>query len=87
MPKSLKKTADPDLFDYGKAVTLILSQTKELNKTRNQLVDDINYLESRKKQENESLERVIAEKAEVLKVKTEVTEKIIAMKSEFTQSI
>lgn len=87
MLKSLKHTPEPDTFDFGKAVTLILSQVKELNKTRNTLVDEISYMEARKKQETAALERTIAEKAEVLKIKGEVTEKIIAQKAEFTDLI
>lgn len=87
MPKSLKRTADIDIFDFGKAVTLILSQVKELNKTRNTLVDDINYLESRKSQETQDLERIIVEKGDVLKLKSELTEKIIAKKAEFLEFV
>lgn len=81
MPKSLKQTAEPDVFDFGKAVTIVLSGVKELNKTRNTLVDDVNYLEARKKQEKQELERILAEKAKVVSLKDEVTKKIIAMKS------
>lgn len=87
MPKSLKQTAEIDVFDYGKAVTLIISQTKEMNKTRNTLVDDINYLNSRKDQETQALERILAEKADVIRLKSEVTEKIIAMKSKFGDEV
>lgn len=87
MPKSLTRTADVDVFDYGKAVTLILSTTKELNKTRNTLVDDITYLESRKKQEAADLEKVIAKKAELLKLNSDLTEKIIASKSAFMAEV
>lgn len=87
MPKSLKHTADVDVFDFGKAVTLILSQTKELNKTRNTLVDDISYLEARKKQEVTELEKVLAEKSEVLKLKSELTQKILTAKNDFMAEV
>lgn len=87
MPRSLKRTDDVDVFDYGKAVTLILSQTKELNKTRNALVDDINYLEARKKQEVGDLEKILVEKADVLKLKGELTQKILASKSDFMADV
>lgn len=87
MPKLLKKVAEPDTFDFGKAVTIVLSQIKELSKTQNTLVDDINFLQSRKKQESETLERIIAEKESVVKLKNEMTQKIIAAKSEFEAQV
>lgn len=87
MPKSLKRTDDVDVFDYGKAVTLILSQTKELNKTRNTLVDDINFLEARKKQEISDLEKLLVEKTDVIKLKNELTQKILASKSDFMADV
>lgn len=87
MPKSLKRIAEPDVFNFGKAVTTVLSKIKELNKTHNTLVDEVQYLESRKKQETTDLERLIAEKTEVTKLKADLTEKIITTKSEFMADV
>lgn len=87
MPKSLKRVAEPDTFDFGKAVTLILSEVKELSKTRNGLVDDVNYLESRKKQEGDTLERILVEKTEAVKARAEVIQKIGEKKSEFLSDV
>lgn len=87
MPKSLKHTDEVDTFDFGKAVTLVLSQVKELNKTRNTLVDDNIFLEARKKQESQEVERLISQKADVARLKAELTEKIIAQKNEFMADV
>lgn len=82
---SLKRTKEPETYELGQAVTTIISKTKELHKTADNLIDQIKYLESRKKTEEQSLGRVIQEKADVLKLKQEVVDKIIAMKSDFTE--
>lgn len=87
MPKSLKRIAEPDVFDFGKAVTTVLSKVKELSKTHNTLVDEVQYLESRKKQETNDLEKLIAEKTEVSNLKTELTQKIIEKKSKFLADV
>lgn len=84
---SLKRTKEPETYELGQAVTTIISKTKELHKTADNLIDQIKYLESRKKTEEQSLGRIVQEKNDVLKLKQEVTDKIIAIKSEFTQEI
>lgn len=82
---SLKRTKEPEVFEFGKAVTTVISKVKDLHKQANELIDQVEYLKSRKKQEESDLERIIQEKADVLKLKQEVTDKIIAKKSEFLE--
>lgn len=84
---SLKRTAEPDTFDLGKSVTMVISKAKELHKTINGQLDQLDYIESRKKQEEQDLERVINEKGDVIKLKKELTDQIIAKKSEFLEFI
>lgn len=84
---TLKRPKEPETYELGKAVTTIISSAKELHKTVNGLLDQVEYVKSRKKQEEQDLERIINEKSDVLKLKTELTEKIIAKKSEFLEFV
>ena len=67
MPK-IQRSADPDTFDFGKAVTLVISHVKELNKTKNTLVDNVAYLEGQEAQLKEGMTRLRNENAELLEV-------------------
>lgn len=87
MPNPLKRVAEADTFDFGKAVTLVISRAKELSKTVNGLVDQIEYLQGRKKQEEQSLERIVEEKKQTLKLKQELIDKITEKKTEFLEFV
>jgi chromosome segregation ATPase len=87
MPKSLQRVEEPDLFDYGKAVTLILSKTKELGKSHNAIVDSIILLEARKKQELSDLEHAIARKQELLQTQDQLVKKIMESKAAFQAEV
>lgn len=83
MPNSLKRSPEPETFELGKAITFVISRTKELNKEINGQLDQLEYIKARKKQEESDLERIIEEKSRVIGLKDELTRSIIEKKSEF----
>lgn len=87
MPRSLQRIKEPETFELGKTITLAITQARTLHKQTDDLTDQVEYLLSRKKQEESSLERIIQEKADTLKLKQQLIDTIVAKRAEFLEFV